>query len=244
MKSNKVIMNCTAIFLLTFLIVIGVVTISYKKIYKVTLNNKVIGYIQKKEDYNLAYNQIKKLNMTNNSMLISISHTPKIEVCFIRRNIKVNYNKFVEALNSKENYQCISVLPKANVKIAAGDNNLKFRRPIYGGITSRFGSRWGKNHDGIDIKGDVGDNIYSVNDGVVINADWSTGYGRLIKIQHANNIVTYYGHCSKILVEKGDKVKQGEIVGEIGMSGRTTGSHLHFEVRKDNIPLNPLKYID
>lgn len=118
-----------------------------------------------------------------------------------------------------------------------------FKRPVYGLLTSRFGMRWGTMHEGIDIEGDIGDPIYAADGGKVIFAGYEGGYGKLIKINHDNEYTTYYGHCSKILVEEGARVAKGQKIGLIGMTGRTTGPHLHFEIRKNGVPQNPVKYL-
>lgn len=118
-----------------------------------------------------------------------------------------------------------------------------FNRPVLGVITSRFGRRWGAMHEGIDIDGNIGDPIRAADGGKVIFVGTESGYGKIIKISHDNEYITYYGHCSKILVKKGDRVAKGQKIGLIGMTGRTTGPHLHFEIRKNGVPQNPVKYL-
>lgn len=116
-------------------------------------------------------------------------------------------------------------------------------------ITSYFGYRihpiWRIRmfHSGIDISGNYGDNIYAVNDGRVIYSGWQSGYGKVIIIDHGNNMSTLYAHCSSLLVKEGDTVKKGEIIGKIGSTGWSTGPHLHFEIRKNGTPINPLSVI-
>ena len=80
-------------------------------------------------------------------------------------------------------------------------------------------------------------------DGVVIEAGWSSGYGRLIKIQHAFGIETRYAHLSQIRVEVGQKVSRGDLIGDMGNSGRSTGTHLHYEVHVGGRPVNPMTFI-
>jgi len=128
---------------------------------------------------------------------------------------------------------------KAPAKIATGS----FRRPILGFITSRFGARWGRQHEGIDIAGKVGQPIYAADGGTVSFTGVESGYGKLVKINHGGKYTTYYGHCSKILVKKGQRVYKGQKIALIGMTGRTTGPHLHFEIRKNGTPINPKKLI-
>lgn len=116
-------------------------------------------------------------------------------------------------------------------------------------FTSGFGSRqdpkgWGtRMHAGTDFAASYGTPIYSTADGVVTHAGWSSGYGRLIKIQHAFGIETRYGHLAQIRVSVGQKVSRGERIGDMGNSGRSTGTHLHYEVRIGGNAVNPMTFI-
>ena len=110
-------------------------------------------------------------------------------------------------------------------------------------FTSGFGPRWGRMHNGTDFAGPVGTPIHSTADGVVTFAGWSSGYGRLIKIQHEFGIETRYAHLSKIRVNVGERVSRGERIGDMGNSGRSTGPHLHYEVRVGGQAVNPMTYI-
>ncbi len=109
--------------------------------------------------------------------------------------------------------------------------------------TSPFGRRWGRAHEGIDMAGPVGTPIFSTGDGVVIFAGWQSGYGNLIKIQHELGTETRYGHLSKIRVKVGQKVSRGSRIGDMGNTGRSTGSHLHYEVRVNGRAVNPMSFI-
>lgn len=109
--------------------------------------------------------------------------------------------------------------------------------------TSGYGMRWGRMHKGTDFAAAHGTPIYSTADGVVIHADWLSGYGRLVKIQHEFGIETRYAHMSKIRVKVGQRVSRGQQIGDMGNSGRSTGTHLHYEVRVGGKPVNPMIYI-
>lgn len=109
--------------------------------------------------------------------------------------------------------------------------------------TSGFGPRWGRMHEGTDFAAAYGTPIYATADGVVIHADWLSGYGRLIKIQHEFGIETRYAHLSQIRVKKGQRVSRGDRIGDMGNSGRSTGTHLHYEVRVGGKAVNPMTYI-
>ncbi len=121
----------------------------------------------------------------------------------------------------------------------------EFAKPTAGTLTSSFGERWNREHCGIDIGASVGTMIYASDNGTVTYSQYNDGgYGYLVKIDHANGYETYYAHCSELLVDEGDVVAKGDPIAKVGNTGRSTGPHLHFEVRKNNEPQNPLKYIN
>ncbi|WP_323764233.1 M23 family metallopeptidase [Marinovum sp.] len=110
-------------------------------------------------------------------------------------------------------------------------------------FTSGFGYRWGRLHAGADFAGPHGTPIYSTADGVVVHAGWQSGYGKLVKIQHEFGIETRYAHMSKIRVQKGQRVSRGDRIGDMGNTGRSTGTHLHYEVRVGGKAVNPMIYL-
>ena len=122
-----------------------------------------------------------------------------------------------------------------------------FRWPTSGTLSSKYGYRniFGGTsfHGGIDIANSKGTDIVAADGGEVIFAGWSSGYGYLVEIDHLNGYVTYYGHNSSLLVSVGDKVYKGQHIAEMGATGRVTGTHCHFEVRKNGERQNPLNYL-
>lgn len=110
-------------------------------------------------------------------------------------------------------------------------------------FTSPFGMRWGRMHNGTDFAAAHGTPIYATADGVVYSAGWGQGYGKLVKIQHAFGIETRYAHMSKMLVKPGQRVSRGQQIGAMGNTGRSTGTHLHYEVRVGGKAVNPMTYI-
>jgi murein DD-endopeptidase MepM/ murein hydrolase activator NlpD len=98
-------------------------------------------------------------------------------------------------------------------------------------------------HAGVDIPGRVGTPVYATADGVVGRAERAGGYGNLVELEHGKGIQTRYGHLSKLLVEANTKVTRGQLIGLMGSTGRSTGSHLHYEVRIDGQPVNPMPFL-
>lgn len=117
-----------------------------------------------------------------------------------------------------------------------------FIYPSYGTLTSEYGYRWGRNHDGIDVAGPVGTPIYASDGGTVILSGWYYGYGLTVKIDHGGGYVTLYGHNSENYVSVGQKVFQGQTIAAMGSTGNSTGSHVHFEILLHGTPQNPFNY--
>lgn len=129
---------------------------------------------------------------------------------------------------------------KVPLYVATGD----FIRPSRGSLSSRYGKRWGRMHEGVDFAASTGSPIYAADSGKVTFAGTRSGYGLCVMINHGNGYQTLYGHASKLLVKTGQSVKKGEKIANVGSTGRSTGPHLHFEVKKNGVPKNPLNYIN
>jgi murein DD-endopeptidase MepM/ murein hydrolase activator NlpD len=121
--------------------------------------------------------------------------------------------------------------------------------PVHGQVSAGFGERMdplsgeGAFHGGLDISVPYGTNVQSAADGIVFLAGPDSAYGNSVLIDHGYGITTRYGHLSKIEVVIGQEVKQGQVIGAVGMTGRTTGPHLHYEVHVHEAPVNPAKYL-
>jgi murein DD-endopeptidase MepM/ murein hydrolase activator NlpD len=98
-------------------------------------------------------------------------------------------------------------------------------------------------HTGLDIAASVGTPIYAPADGVISFAGYDGGYGKLLSLDHGYGVVTRFGHCSELYVQVGQKVKRGDVIGAVGNTGRSTAAHLHYEVRVNGIPVDPINYI-
>jgi murein DD-endopeptidase MepM/ murein hydrolase activator NlpD len=127
----------------------------------------------------------------------------------------------------------------------AGEHLEGFIWPTKGVLTSGFGWRWGRMHKGVDVAGPIGTPIVAAADGVVVTAGWNSGgYGYLVEIQHPDGSLTLYGHNSRVLVQAGQQVAQGQQVSEMGSTGYSTGPHLHFEVHPSGKgAVNPMAYL-
>jgi opacity protein-like surface antigen len=124
-------------------------------------------------------------------------------------------------------------------------SGLNFSSPVSGNavITSPFGHRWTRPHEGIDLDANRGDNILAAADGVVIEARNARGYGRMVIIRHGSEYTTMYAHLDRLRVREGQRVKQGQVIGTAGDSGVATGVHLHFEIRRNGNPVDPSMYV-
>ncbi len=133
--------------------------------------------------------------------------------------------------------------PPRNVSAECPTDAIKFIWPAEGQLTSGFGIRNERQHDGIDIDNDIGTPIHAAADGVVIYAGRLGGYGLIVILKHEGRFKTIYAHNRKITVKKGDTVRQGDVVAELGNSGNTTGPHLHFEIRCGQEAVDPMPYL-
>ena len=114
---------------------------------------------------------------------------------------------------------------------------------MHGVLTSGFGWRWGRMHEGIDLAVRVGTPVVAAASGTVIVAGWLGGYGNLVVIDHGNGIATAYGHNTSVTVGVGQSVAQGQLISYSGSTGHSTGPHVHFEVRINGTPVDPLGYL-
>jgi lipoprotein NlpD len=135
-------------------------------------------------------------------------------------------------------------LPGApSVLIAPEPVTEKLLWPVYGTINSGFGARGASFHDGIDIAATEGTPIRAAERGEVIYSDQLKGYGNIIIVRHAGGIISVYAHNQSNLVREGESVARGEVIAKVGSTGRVTGPHLHFEIRKNNAAQDPLGYL-
>jgi len=116
------------------------------------------------------------------------------------------------------------------------NNEFGFRRNPFGGRTYEF-------HAGMDIDGERGDLVVAPAAGTVTKAGWQGGYGNMVEVDHGNGLITRYGHMSKLNVAIGDTITRGQLIGFVGSTGRSTGPHLHYELRLNEHPINPRRFL-
>ncbi len=132
----------------------------------------------------------------------------------------------------------VSAIPRATRQL-----DLRFGWPVRGSLTSRFGWRRGRPHEGIDIGAKSGAPVYAAEAGRVIHSGWLGGYGRVVIVKHTGRYSTVYAHNRKNRVKKGAFVEKGQLLAEIGATGNASGPHLHFEIRRDRKPQDPMAYL-
>jgi murein DD-endopeptidase MepM/ murein hydrolase activator NlpD len=138
--------------------------------------------------------------------------------------------KQIQAASSPDN------IPNVWAHLGKINNEFGFRRNPFGGRIYEF-------HAGMDIDGDRGDLVNAPAAGTVTKAGWQGGYGNMVEIDHGNGLITRYGHMSKLNVEIGDTVVRGQLIGFVGSTGRSTGPHLHYELRLNDHPINPRRFL-
>ncbi len=157
-----------------------------------------------------------------------------------KQEVESKAQKIIEKQEAiKEEQERINSMPEINgIKIAT--------QPISGTITSRYGvssSIRSSKHTGLDIAAEAGTPIKVIADGTVTSATYSGSYGNLVKIDHGNNVETWYAHTSKMYVNVGQQVKAGDIIAAVGSTGNSTGAHLHLEIRINGNHVNPQNYL-
>lgn len=184
------------------------------------------------------------LNRFDSADIIDLPDNEKLaevndKLLFLERQVYVqslSFDRLAEAINQNSDRlsHIPSIQPVSQEDMTQMASGYGWRvDPIYG--TS-------KHHDGMDFAAPVGTSVYATGDGTVSQAGWNTGYGNTIDINHGYNYTTRFAHLSEILVSPGQKVKRGDLIGKVGNTGKSTGSHLHYEVRLKGVPQNPVNY--
>lgn len=158
---------------------------------------------------------------------------PALDLQLTPEEVDENENSDVEnQMRSIVSTSNPAFLPTMWAHLGKINNEFGFRRNPFGGRSYEF-------HAGMDIDGERGDTVIAPANGTVIKAGWTGGYGNMIEIDHGNGLTTRYGHLSKIEIQVGDTIQRGQLIGLIGSTGRSTGPHLHYELRLDDKSINP-----
>jgi murein DD-endopeptidase MepM/ murein hydrolase activator NlpD len=136
-----------------------------------------------------------------------------------------------------------STAQKSRALVVKGRLQRSFEWPVRGRISSRFGPRWGRMHEGLDIAVNTGTPVRAAAPGKVTFVGWSGNYGYLVKVDHGNGVETRYAHNSRLLAKVGNRVTAGQVLARSGNTGRSTGPHVHFEIRLNGRAYNPLDYL-
>lgn len=175
---------------------------------------------------------------------IARKHNTSVEaVAKINKLSKPNFIREGQVLTIPTASNSANADERSRILLASrGRLSSRLAYPLRARISSGFGPRWGKQHEGVDFAAPTGTPIRAAAGGVVSYAGWSSGYGRLIILDHGNGVTTYYAHNSRILVDQGQRVAQGQIISELGATGDATGPNLHFEVRIDGKAYDPMLF--
>lgn len=216
-------------------------------------DGKIIGYLNNETEIVKVLDKVKDYYIKKNNINQLEGYKLNNKITYVKTSADIWKISTIDTIAQKiiisdKNNEALVCFNVTGVKEGAapsrGSQKVTLFTPALGTITSNFGMRWGKQHKGIDIGAAMGAPIYAAWDGRVIAAHYEDGYGNVIKIQHSNGIETVYGHCSYIGVGDGQYVKKGEKIGQVGSTGNSTGPHLHFEVRLNGQPENPIKYLN
>ena len=219
---------------------LDILSSNQRGVYHTVQKGQTLYYIARTYDINV--NRLKRINGIYDPKALQIG--TRLWIPGARQVLEINSNKSKQVLAKKKG-KGEKKSKKKNIlhkHIKAVKGFLIW--PVKGQLTSRFGNRNGRHHDGVDISTRKGTPIVSAAEGKVMFSGWGpTGYGLMLIIKHKNNLTTVYAHNSHLHVYKKQMVKQGQRIASVGSTGRSTGPHLHFEVRNDSNPMNPLNYL-
>lgn len=201
-------------------VMMGAERVSAARRYAGLDNENRYNYLDKLPDATLIKNVTRKLDLLDRQLYTQIKSFDELRQLAINNKERLSHIPAIQPISAE------------NMKQMASGYGYR-RDPIYG--TSRF-------HEGLDFAADRGTPVYATADGRVIHAGWASGYGNLVEIDHGYGYVTRYAHLSRCDVDPGQEVKRGDKIAETGNTGKSTGPHLHYEVRLNGSPQNPVNY--
>ena len=204
-------------------------------LYRVVLQADPVADAVRKAGYGGTNRYEELMDMANSDLVVNT--TQKMDM--LNRQLYIQSKSFDEVVdlfkNHDEMLKCIpAIQPVANknLKYTASGYGMRID-PIY--KTAKF-------HNGMDFSANIGTPVYATGDGVIKKADWQSGYGKIIVVSHGFGYETWYAHLNKYNVRVGQKVVRGEVIGEVGNTGKSTGPHLHYEVHLKGKVVNPVNY--
>ena len=224
--------------------------ITYYRYYAIADDGKEKVYLASFDEAEKSVKELKNKESRNSSDLTILEkYETELPTISTQKDAvsKLYEKKIVVASSNKTYYPTSSggskISTSRGLSYKKVNLGMSLIRPVSGVLTSRYGYRWGSTHTGIDIGVAHGTSIKAAAGGTVSFSGWKGSLGQLVVISHGNGIQTYYGHCSKLLVSAGQTVSAGQVIAKVGSTGRSTGPHLHFEIRINGSSINPQSYI-
>lgn len=208
----------------------------------IRVNTKEITITSEKIEYNIKYENTSNLYKGQSQVKVAGNYGSKnVKAEVLKENGVVITNTIIEEEIIAEPSTQVTIVGTKTIPISTGSGQLAI--PVTNiEISSAFGSRGASRHYGVDLRMPKGSPVLASDAGTVTKASYSGSFGNLIVINHGNGIQTYYSHCNSINVSIGQDVQKGDVIGTVGTTGNATGSHLHFEVRVNGTPQNPMNY--
>lgn len=214
------------------------------KYYAINVENEEKAYVSTLQEAEQVVNELKNKNSNNkdNLSIVEKYETQLKDFSTVEKCVADLYVKKPVQKAKSTSYAVATGINSSSKKVNLG---ISLIRPTSGVVTSRFGSRWGSTHKGLDIGAPKGTPIKAAASGTVTVAQYgySGGYGNYVIISHGNGIQTVYAHCNTLKVNVGQKVSQGQLIATVGNTGRSTGNHLHLEIRVNGVAQNPQNYL-
>ena len=242
---KKYLIYAGSALLAVFVICLTVFAYSLKvSLDKSSLNSQLISVNEKLNKYD-SLQLSQKLNKIDNNLSMidgylkerGLLHTQNIGGTPSNRKIETQFDKINFYENQSEIfYNTLRDLPLGYPYNGTKSSDYGYRKNPFGGFSSEF-------HGGVDFKGPMGDPIYATGDGVVNRCDWYNGYGNAVVIDHESGYQSLFGHLSSVNVVQGQQIKAGDVIGFLGSTGRSTGPHLHYEIRKDGNDISPEPFL-
>ena len=238
-------------FLLVFIVVLSI--LHGKLLYEVIAGKSLKQENERLKRYNAKVVELKKELGEYKRFVQRVAQLAGVEY---PKQSEVQLAYYHESIDPGDEEVVLSFPEKEEEKISSSDSistqpdslgHIPMGEPIEGWITRGFSIEiygFGGEHPGVDFAAKIGTEVRATADGKIIFVGWDDIYGNLVAIDHGNGYVTYYGHNSKILVNIGDTIRRGEAIALSGNTGRSSAPHLHYEIRKDEVPVDPESFLN